>query len=346
MDTGNKHQQSDLILDYIEGRLDPTRAGDLESHIEQCDSCQKQAQELRRIIGTLREEKSVYCPDVWEIYEFHETGLDPDGRIKGHIDACEMCSEELDNLKAPRAEQPLPNVVEERFKANYAKEQRPRVWNAGFINSLSNRLRDFMGSPGLALGTVAAVALLLLVLIPRDGDKLMVPVTSVKWNQGGPEAAWSSKGLRRGSDLNGTNVQQQTEQTKVAFIILLERGEGYEQSWIDSLYTDIRPKGPLNSSFEFITPASFGQEVSKAGERIWNIREYLDELAKNEDIPLALLINLKPGSGSVNVKVDLRDTRTGKTIVESSITDTPKAKLSKRIMNATSKLLENRAVGP
>ncbi len=346
MDTENKQQHSDLILDYIEGRLDPAQARDLETHMEQCDFCQKQAQELRRIIGTLREEKTAYCPEVWEIHEFHEAGLDPDGKISRHINACPMCSEELDSLKTPHADQALPGIVYERFQANYGKKRKVRAGNAGVLNDLIDRLRGILDQPGLALGSVAAVAILLIVLIPRDGAKIMAPMTSVEWNQGGAEGKWSSKGLRRGSDLNGTHAQQKAKLTKVAYIILLELGHGYEQSWIDSLYSDIRPKGPLNSSFEFITPASFTDPVSKAGEKISDIKEYLDELAQKEDVELALLINLKPGSGSFNVKVDLRQTRTGKTIVESSITDTPKAKLAKRLIETTSRLLENRAVGP
>jgi hypothetical protein len=341
MNTRHSKHPGDILLDHIEGRLPSKRAQEVEDHLRGCPQCAEEARELKSILMTLKEKKSVHCPEPWRIYEYAESGADADGTISEHLGICPLCAAELKGFNAPAGEAKMPAGVRRAFEEKFQSPARESIGSGLFQRTLEG-LKDFMNAQTLAMGSVVAAALLLLLIIPGGGDRLIAPKTGVDWNKPFDGKGWASKGIRKETRVPNLEraISEGSRKTRVAVILLIQGSQTYEQDWVDSLYKAIRPRGELARQYRFVTPASMENLFSKQPSPFSNISEFLAKLDRKEGIARALLMTLLKKGDSYDLENILADTRTGKTLAKSSRRDVSRKDLAKELRTTALPMLE------
>lgn len=84
----------DLVLDYLEGRLDPDRTDEVRQHLRGCDDCRQDFEHASALRGaTIEAElRHIHSHRIVELAD----GLHPTVHENQHLDACETCRRELE----------------------------------------------------------------------------------------------------------------------------------------------------------------------------------------------------------------------------------------------------------
>ncbi len=82
------------LLAYAEDDMTTSEKLDMEKHLRTCTKCAGELELIKQVVEALRTEKSVFCPEPWELKEFVDSGKDIEGRIKAHIAECQFCRDE------------------------------------------------------------------------------------------------------------------------------------------------------------------------------------------------------------------------------------------------------------
>jgi len=104
----------DLVLDYIEGRLDPDQTDEVRQHLRGCDDCRQDFEHASTLRGATIEAglRHIHSQRIVELAD----GIHPTVEEKQHLDACDSCRREvtwsqdldvpvglLEDVPAPRA---------------------------------------------------------------------------------------------------------------------------------------------------------------------------------------------------------------------------------------------------
>ncbi len=163
---------SDLLA-YVEGDLDASTREGLEEHLKLCRACSEEVASLRRTALLLRNHPESLHPGEVELHRFVSSGEDPAGSIAAHIAWCEDCKEDVRILEemlsvsqeSPAQRHPMPQALIDELKEIYPPGER-----ADLLQPLSAFLRGLLSQsfrlPVLAMGTAAAVLIIVVVSIP------------------------------------------------------------------------------------------------------------------------------------------------------------------------------------
>ena len=88
----------------------------VENHLEQCLECSKELDALKQMIDVFRNDKSVFCPEPWELYEFIEKGEDPGGKLSQHLEQCPLCCAEVAEYRQTTIQKTLPAEIKNELK--------------------------------------------------------------------------------------------------------------------------------------------------------------------------------------------------------------------------------------
>jgi hypothetical protein len=150
----------------------------------------------------LKNYKSVFCPEPWELYDFVETGSDPDGTIGPHMVECSLCSEEAASLRSGFADARMPDAVREAFlpRCFPAAKHEARPQRMGFGARLVSVLVARV--PILALGSAAAAIFLALYLNVSGEPEPVLGLASVSWEDprgnSAPQPTLRFQGISKG----------------------------------------------------------------------------------------------------------------------------------------------------
>ena len=149
MDVRSKCPSGDVLHAFAEGLLDPPDRGDVETHLDGCESCRRRLREIVELSRTLRAHgrdrapvavdrpdgglgaSSERCPDDEILAAYADGSLD--GRraaqVEGHLARCAPCLTEVADLTslAGAAERNAPDRRVERVLARLDQERRTAV---------------------------------------------------------------------------------------------------------------------------------------------------------------------------------------------------------------------------
>ena len=176
------------ILAYMEGDLDPGARAELEAHLRTCEACAAELASLQRMDTLLRQRTLAFHPDEEALQRFVVSGEDRDGKIAAHLSSCDACAEDVELLREmtrlgsevaePRPTMP-PDLVRRIERLHPA--QTPESLPARLVASVREFFSLPFRLPTFALGTAVAVAILIVVVIPRGEKRIETP-------QSGPKA--------------------------------------------------------------------------------------------------------------------------------------------------------------
>lgn len=162
-----------VLLDYVEGRLDRDGSLSVEEHVRDCAECRGTLHELSTIHAVLIDTPEGFHLTADELY-LAAVGTDIPDHVSDHLGSCEPCRRELDvfrEMLAAAVPQPtlgdLPPMVEESFRRAHPRQTERKSSEASTIGDFLERVRRFFTFPTLAMGTAAAVILILVLLLPQ-----------------------------------------------------------------------------------------------------------------------------------------------------------------------------------
>jgi anti-sigma factor RsiW len=163
---------SDLLA-YVEGDLDQSARLELKRHLKKCPACAAEVASLARIGMILRTHSDAFHPDEDALHRFVANGEDPGKLIEAHLASCAQCREDVDLFRemisavpgtAPASAR-MPRSFVRRLDLMYQGEKPPGP-AARIGNFLWDLLKLPVRAPVLALGTAAAVLVIVVVTMP------------------------------------------------------------------------------------------------------------------------------------------------------------------------------------
>jgi hypothetical protein len=303
----------DLLLPYAAGALTGEERAMVEKHMHTCTGCSRELTALHKMTAILRENEEALCPDPVELYEYANFGEDPTGLLAAHLARCPHCSAAVEEYKTAPEDASMPEDLWNRIRIDQqGSEQSPSSLRAYFAG-LFQWLSSFPGFPVLALGTAAAMILMVVVFYPGIVPQPEPSFSTVTWVE-------SNDGLLP------KRIGPAPPGGRLAMVIYLS---GFEQpvsqERVDELYLALKPTTEMEKRFQVLPPAELIRAfrgTQTGGER----RELMLQRLKH-DLRAAKVLIFTVGpeeSGLLHVDGELVDLQTGKTvrgIIEKGVRD-------------------------
>ena len=170
------------LLAYIEGDMDNSARGELETHLKNCEICASELESLQKMDILLKHNSDVFHPDEQQLYQYVTGDEDPGGEIALHLEGCENCREDVALLREiisarSDASTEIPAIPQSLLRK--IGQLHPVVAPQGKLKSLYLTASEFISAPlrlpSLALGTAAAVIVLVIISVPLWQSYHMVP---------------------------------------------------------------------------------------------------------------------------------------------------------------------------
>jgi anti-sigma factor RsiW len=342
----------DLLPIYVEGELAEKDRAAVENHLEQCLECSKELDALKQMVDVFRNDKSVFCPDPWELYEFIERGNDPEGKLAGHLEQCPLCCAEVADYRQTTIQKTLPAEIKNELK---------KVFPTPAPRGISTEIKSFAGAkdwlssifrtPVLAFGTAIAAILVVILLYPRGTVPTFIGVSSENWEQTTfraiPKSLFSEAHARKETAETASSVGRRTSKSsffeapkpRVVSVILFQGlNKPLPQSIVNSLYEQLRPDSELEKNFQFSAPAELKQFLDKVADRHLSPTQVLSEFYKEYSINFALIENVKADKDKFGLRSQVIDTQNGQILAESVQEGLSGAELDSRVNDSVALL--------
>lgn len=351
----------DMLLAYLEGALSGEKTAMLETHINICDQCSAELNSVGTLLEILKTERDIFCPEPWELYEFIESGNDPEGRLAEHLEKCPLCRSDVADYGEAAMQKSLPSAIKNELKKVFPKPARRGISKAsnGFTWA-KDWLSSIFKIPALALGTALAAILSVILLYPHGTVPTFIGVSSDNWEETSLQATPKSLFLEAPERKEIANpllsvdggaskpILFEAPKPRLAPVIIFHGfDKPLSQSTIDSLYEGLSPTAELKKRFEFSAPAQLKEFLDKIADRKLTYGQALAEFYKRNSITYALITNIKNEKGVFGFKSQVVNTHNGKILAELSHEGLSGSELATRV-NGSLELLnevktENRA---
>ena len=166
------YTSSDLLELLDDGVVDG-RLNALGAHVRDCSICAAELASLRKIHGLLIRHPESFHPDEVELYQYAHGHESLDENIAEHVLTCPECGKDVEIIREmievgnilPESPETMPQSLLDRLEASPRVTTRPKQPGSLF-NIFIEFYRSLMHRPILAMGTAAAVLLIIVVTIP------------------------------------------------------------------------------------------------------------------------------------------------------------------------------------
>jgi len=312
------------LVRYVKGDLAREEAEVIERHLRACPICPRELEEVKQMTTLLNEYEESFCPEIQEIFDFVNHGLDPEGIISRHLERCARCSESAEACKFLPQEVKMPENLWNRIEQQLP--QRPAVQPShepeGWFSQLFGWLPSLPRLPVMAMATAAAVGVLIMVhptiLYP---EPTMIGLSSVTWGDARDEMVFKSG-------------RAAADRERLAHIVTFK---GFKEPWpqkrIDQLYRALKPSNEMRSRLDFVTPAQV--EAALKGKREYGkTSDMLADLRAKLAVTKLVVSTVSSDGAKLSVTSELVETKTGKILNRSVKTETPDAELPSRLREA------------
>lgn len=291
---------------YVEDLLTAREKTEFEEHVRSCSQCAREIEDLKTWYNRLTTDKEAFCPEQWELYEHvcrEDDSMDHVGR---HRESCPLCEEAASDLCSAPSERQMPDQLWDKMQPLFRRQiaDQPRSRLVQWLDSFIQVLADTFRSPALALGSAAAIVLLLAVvythLYPPSRPELIPLLSSTSW------------------DL-GLNLMGETRQRIAVVPFLKLSEEPLSQSQVDALYRAMAPPEDVTERFGFIEPGQLKAQVASGRVRLVDRSEMLKDVASNLEVSLVALLTITKSDAGFTIDAQLIDTETGKVRKEETL---------------------------
>jgi len=284
---------------YLEDLLTAREKSEFEEHVRSCSQCAREIEDLKSWYNRLTTDKNAFCPEHWELYEHVCREDGPMGNVGRHRESCPLCEEVVRALRSAPSEKRMPDHLWDKMQPLLPRQVavQPRSRLALWLDDFIQMVADTFRSPTLALGSAAAIVLLVVVvyshLHPPSRPELVPMLSSTTW------------------DL-GLNLMGETRQRLAVVPFLKTSGEPLSQHQVDALYRTMSPPEEAAERFQFVEPAQLKAEVAAGKVRLANRSDMLKDLASNLEVSLVALLTISQTRDGFTIEAQLIETETAK----------------------------------
>ncbi len=288
----------ELLLDYLEDRLRGNEQEGLQKHLGSCERCNRELKDLDYVTRGLKElGEEVFCPEPWQLFDFAESGADPDARISKHLASCGVCEERVRAFRATGKKEDMPNSLRTAVKKRFPNAQSP-----SFLQVLRDRTAFFFRPSALGLAAAVAVALTIVLICPSGGLEPKIGLSSVSWDA-------EYKGII------SKGFSSDDRKPLVAVILLFEGPEArMPQYKLDNLYEALRPAPELRQRFAFVSPHRIKETLESQTGTEFKRRSVVNRLDGDLGVSRVLLLTVKAEGELVVLKGEIVDAVSGKSL--------------------------------
>lgn len=321
----------DLLLPYLEDRLSGKDRAMIQEHINTCKECSHEIQMLERLMAKLKANKDVFCPEPHLLFDFAETGEDPEGKLARHVVRCPLCQENVAAYRAGCEVAVLPEKVQAAYKERFSQfsSRQSDVPRRSLFADLTDWLAALFKVPAFVLATAAAAILVVVLIYPRGEIEPYIGLSSVTWKQ-------------TEDDFAPKSLQVPEKKPRVA-VVLLFKGfkEQLPQEKIDSLYKDLNPPEEAFERFDFLMPANV-QAALKGKTDARDEAQAQSQIVGQVDADTAMIIEVISKKSAFEIDGRAIDAKSGKTIDRQSREHVSEAQLASELPKVLAALLGSR----
>jgi hypothetical protein len=303
----------DLLLPYAAGVLTGEERAMVEKHMHTCPECSRELTALDKMTAILRENEEVLCPDPAELYEYANFGEDPTGLLAAHVARCPHCTAAVEECKTAPEGSTMPADLWNRIRIDLQRVEQSPSSLRDYLAGLFQWLSSFPRFPVLALGTAAAMILMVVVFYPGSVTQPELSLSTVTW-------------LESNDGLLPKRIGPAPPGGRLAMMIYLSGfAQPLSQERADELYLALKPTTEMEKRFRVLPPAELmrafrGSETG--GERR---EQMLGRLKRDLGAAKVLIFTVGPEeSGLLRIDGELVDLATGRTvrgIIEKGVRD-------------------------
>lgn len=329
-------------MPYLEDLLTVEERSEFEEHLRRCRDCAEELKEKRRWSSILEVNREAMCPETTEIFDYARDPNRDDSALKMHLKHCASCRADMESFVEASSERSMP---EELWKRMTGASDMPRAIAESYrslsewLRSLMERIQDFVSVPTMALGTVAAVILVVVVLYSTERGPQHVAVLSSE--------PWDSVLLKRGmmgSTAPSTRPSDTKQEKKRLAELIMVRDEGgiLQQAFIDELYRELEPSEKSAELFDWVTPAEIAEVSARKRLDLKKGQAMVRELRADLGVTDALLITVafSPNDKTYAVNLELVNAEKENIVRQERLTGLRQKDLATRIGAAIDLLLE------
>lgn len=315
-----------MLLPYLEGGLTAEERAAVRAHLDTCRQCATVAEELKRVTGTLRNEKTVFCPSPRVLFDYAGRGYDPDAAVSEHIKECPSCREEVEGYR-------IAAKAGEAMDDNLWRQVRSRVplavdqLHATSVESAPVGLwQRLFGRPFLAPMAAAAAAAVVLIAVMMQPSDLVQPFPGVS------SETWEAAPKPKSADVPGRK--------RAAVVVLFKDfAKTPPQKMTDDLYRALEPTIEISERYHMIPPAQLKPIVGKMRFSAEHLKDSLAHLRSASGVSVAALVTVTAKGNLYDVTAEIVDTETGRSIGSRQETSLPQEKLVPVVRDLTRSLL-------
>ena len=318
------HPDPEVILEYGEQSLIGAPKLELEAHLEVCQLCAKDLEQLLNLTSTLKTSKQyIFCPELWELYDFSTKGDDPHKEMLNHLPLCPVCAEHTNQLReSTLSTQELPLKVKRAFETYCTGYKRSSFKDRikSILAHFNNKIALSFQSPLIPLAAVVSIILMVVLIYPRPELSTQFALSSISWKS--PQLHQVENGLTDRQPISAhfraihaTKTKpgaSQSKKTKVAVLVILK---GFEtevpQEKIDLLYSSIGSSN-LTRLLTILNPAEVKQFILQKEISPDNKEGLLNGLRQDKKVDKALFVTITSSHGQYEVSGKLLDARSRK----------------------------------
>jgi len=327
--TDSMNHSQDQLLPFLEDRLSSEDRAMVQEHINSCKECSHEVQMLGDLMGKLKANKDVFCPEPHRLFDFTETGEDPEGKLARHIEQCPLCQENVAAYRAGCEVRVLPEKVHAAYRNRFSQAA-PRqldVSRRSLFADLTDWLSSFFKLPAFALATAAAAILVVVLIYPRGEIEPYLGLSSVTWKQADDDFAPKS-------------IYAEPKKPRVAVLIYFK---GFKKPWdqakIDALYEALAPVVEAQESITILSPAEIQAALKEKGH-LSSLEELFEFLGKDLNVSSAVILEVLSGSDGFRIDGRVIDAASGETIHRQSPESLPEDQLPSKLGETFTELLK------
>ncbi len=294
----NSHPK-DLLLLYVEGLLSAEESASVMNHLNECIECSQEVEVISQTISLLKNNKSVFCPEPWELAELAMGRCDRSGDLMRHIERCSSCAADLEELSSS-VPSSLPSRLWAAVQDEYGLTDKKRnrfswVKSLGFY---TERLASAFKAPIMGLGAVAALLVMFVLIqgLPLRGGPV-VAFSRVTWEE-------SSSGLIPKGPINLMGAAR-TKKTAAVIIFFNSEKDALPPQEIDKLYEELKPDSDLRARFKMLAPETVQTKLGLTGKVSMSKNELLQELHDKCAASLTALVSLGGSRGGYEAQIEI-----------------------------------------
>jgi hypothetical protein len=237
---------------------------------------------------------------------------------------------------------PIPALVETRDRAEVsAARPSPSVANQlkdaaeRAVSAVQELFSSLLRVPVMSLATAAAVAVLVLMIVPWGGPEQIIGVSPVKWQEAPPPRLMMKRPLLKKIE------PPEPEKPRVAVVLTFQGFKApLDQDFVDRMYRALEPSAATRRKFTVIGPDAIHEAFRRGEVKTDRPKAMLEGLHSALKAADAVVVTIAVKKDRFSVKAELTDLSTGTVRRTETADNVAGTELNAAVNKVTAALLE------